>query len=64
MCKYCEMKITEISDCAGEIFPESNYGNHDKICILNGNILSGMYDSRIEIKFCPFCKEELYYKGE
>lgn len=59
MCKYCKMKKTEISDCAGELFPEMFGGNNDKLCIINGNILSGKYDSRIIIKYCPMCNEEL-----
>lgn len=59
MCKYCEMKETEISDCSGELFPEMYYDGKDKICIINGNILSGVLDSRIEIKYCPFCGERI-----
>ena len=58
MCRYCEMKQTETSDCAGDVFPDVLFGD-DKLCILNGNVLSGKYDSRVVIKFCPMCGEEL-----
>lgn len=49
---------TEISKCAGDIFPDIINGD-DKLCILHGNILSGKYDSRVVIKFCPMCGNEL-----
>jgi len=61
MCRYCEMKNTEISDCAGDILPEINGGllKNDVICIIKGNILSGKYDSRVRIYFCPMYGEKL-----
>ena len=58
MCRYCEMKQTEISDCAGDVLPDVAFGD-DKLCILNGNTLSGKYDSRVTINFCPMCGESL-----
>lgn len=54
MCKYCDMKITEIADSAGAVFPDVVNGD-DRLCIVYGNILSGRYGSRVEINFCPMC---------
>ena len=59
MCEYCTMKKTEFCACAGEKLPEEAINGDDNIAIIYGNTLSGKFDSRITIKFCPMCGAEL-----